>query len=202
MKLWAPNQGIVLREVWRNKVYSVCPVRVVHDSTSWIALYRPPHTLNLWPHTHAGETIRIPQDEWVLAGELWPKGILYLVHVGLGYTFIGTWDEDHIFGGWKIDLVEPVRRTSLGFDYMDQTLDIVVSADRSNWRWKDEDELRQAQALGIFSAEQVNELYQRGERAVQILLENEPPFDNNWENWRPDPALCAPFDYPKGWERV
>jgi len=202
MKLWKPSQGIVLREVWRNKVYSITPVRVVQDSTSWVALYRPPHTVNLWPHTLEGETIRIPQDEWVLAGGPWPKGILYLLRVGFGTIFSGSWNEDRVFSGWKIDLVEPVRRISLGFDYMDQTLDIMVRADRSTWQWKDEAELRQAQALGIFTQEQVNELYQRGERAVQTIQKNEPPFDGNWENWRSNPALDEPFDFPKGWEVV
>lgn len=191
-----------MREVWRNKVYSVTPVRVVQDSSSWIALYRPPYTSNLWPHTREGATIRIPQDEWVLDGGPWPRGILYLVHAGFGHTYTGTWDDDHIFGGWKIDLVDPVRRTSLGFDYMDQLLDIIVSTDRSSWSWKDEDEVRQAQEQGIFTAEQVRNLYQRGERAVQAILENEPPFDENWETWSPNPALREPFDLPKGWDRV
>lgn len=202
MKLWEPGQAIILREVWRNKVYSVSPVRVVQDSSSWIALYRPPHTSNLWPHTHEGVTIRIPQDEWILGGGPWPKGILYLVHVGLAYSYSGGWDENHVFEGWKIDLIEPMRRTSLGFDYMDQLLDIIISADRSTWRWKDQDEVREAQARGIFTAEQVEDLYLRGERAVQMILNNEPPFDADWENWSPDAALREPFDLPTGWDRV
>ncbi|HSM70444.1 MAG TPA: DUF402 domain-containing protein [Anaerolineales bacterium] len=202
MKLWKPGQGIILREVWRNKVYSVTPVRVVQDSVDWIALYRPPHTVNLWPHTLEGETIRIPQDEWVLDGGPWPIGILYLIHVGVGYTYSGEWDQDHIFSGWKIDLVEPVRRTSLGFDYMDQLLDIMVSADRTNWYLKDEDEVQEAQASGIFTAEQVRDLYRRGERAVQTLKENESPFDSDWESWSPTMALRESFDYPDGWDRV
>jgi len=202
MKLWEPNQGIILREVWHNKAYSVTPVRVVGDSEKWIALYRPPHSTNLWPHTLEGKTLRIPQDEWILDGEPWPRGILYLVQVGVGYIYSGAWDENHIFGGWKIDLTVPVRRASPGFDYMDQLLDIIVSADRSAWYWKDEDEVQEAQARGIFTAEQVRELYGRGEHAVQAILENGPPFDCDWENWSPTPALLEPFDYPKGWERV
>ena len=201
-KLWEPSQAIVMREVWQNKVYSVTPLRVVQDSSSWVALYRPPNSTNLWPHTRKGETIRIPQDEWVLKGEPWPKGIFYLVHVGVGYTFSGAWDEDHIFGRWKIDLIEPVRRTSLGFDYMDQFLDIIVSADRSKWYWKDEDEVCEAQERGILTEEKVGDLYRRGERAVQTIMENEPPFDGNWKNWRPNPAFDEPFDFPNGWEHV
>lgn len=31
MKLWEPGQGIVLREVWRGRVYSIIPVRVAQD---------------------------------------------------------------------------------------------------------------------------------------------------------------------------
>jgi hypothetical protein len=202
VKLWEPNQGIILREVWRSEVYSVTPVRVVQDSTNWIALYRPPHMTNLWPHTLEGETIRIPQDEWVLAGGPWPKGVLFLVHVGVGYFYSGDWDDDHAFSGWKIDLVEPVRRTSLGFDTMDQLLDIIVEPDRSSWYWKDEDEVQEAQSRGIFTAEQVRDLFRRGERAVKTIMDNEPPFDADWQSWESTPALREPFEYPEGWERV
>jgi hypothetical protein len=203
MRLWEPGQGIVMREVWRDKVYTIFPVRVVQDSSSWTALCLPPHAVALYPRTPEGVPIRIPVDEWVLDGGPWTGGdVLYLVHVGLGYTATGSWDDDHIFGGWKIDLVEPVRRTPLGFDYMDQLLDIIISADRSIWRWKDDDEVREAQARGIFTADQVSDLYQRGERALQALLANEPPFDGDWENWRPNPAWRVPFDLPQGWEQV
>ena len=203
MKLWEPGQGVVMREVWRKKVYSIIPVRVAQDSPGWSALYLPPQTVGLWPHTREGITIRMPVDEWVLNGGPWEGGdVLYLVQPGLGYTATGFWDDDHIFDHWKIDLVEPVRRTLLGFDYMDQLLDIIVSADRSTWQWKDEDEVRQAQARRIFTAEQVSDLYQRGERAIQAMLANEAPFDGGWEDWKPDPTWRVPFDLPKGWERV
>ena len=203
MKLWKPGQVIVIREIWQNKVYSVTPVRVVQDSSSWSALYLPPQTPCLWPHTRKGVSIRIPTDEWVLDGGAWTSSdVLYLVQPGSGYTAVGFWDDDYSFNSWKINLEKPMRRTPHGFDYMDQLLDIVVSADRSKWHWKDEDEVRQAQNLGLFTAEQVNELYQLGERAVRSLLANEPPFDCGWENWRPDPALRIPLDLPQGWEQV
>ena len=203
MKLWEPGQVIVLREVWRSKVYSIVPVRVVQDSSSWSALYLPPQTPCLWPHTRAGATIRIPTDEWVLEGEAWIGGVvLYLVQPGSGYSALAFWDNDHIFDHWKINLEEPMRRKPLGFDYMDQLLDIIISANRLTWRWKDEDEVRQAQACGIFTTEQVSGLYQRGERVLHSIMANEPPFDGGWENWKPDPAWRVPLDLPKGWERV
>lgn len=203
MRLWDPGQGIVMREVWRNKVYSIFPVRVAEDSPSWTALCLARRSIGLYPHTHDGVPLRIPEEEWVLDGEPWTGGdVLYLVPAGLGYMFTGLWDADHIFRGWKIDLIEPARRTSLGFDYMDQLLDIMVNADRSTWHWKDEDEVREAQARGIFTAEQARDLYRRGERALQSLLKNEPSFDGNWEHWSPDPAWRISFELPQGWEQV
>ena len=63
MKLWEPGQGIVIREVWRNKVYSICPVRVAQDSTGWTALCLPPQAIALYPHTRQGVPIRILLDE-------------------------------------------------------------------------------------------------------------------------------------------
>jgi uncharacterized protein len=203
MKRWEPGQAIVLREVWRNKVYSIIPVRVAQDSSSWSALYLPPQTVCLWPHTSAGEPLRIPANEWELDGDPWTGGdVLYLVQPGSGYTAIAFWNENNLFDHWKINLEEPMRRTPLGFDYMDQILDIIIRADRSTWHWKDEDEVRQAQALGIFTAEQVSGLYQRGERVIQSILANEPPFDGGWENWKPNPAWRVPLDLPHGWEHV
>ena len=203
MKLWEPGEGIVLREVWRHKVYSIFPVRVVQDSPAWTVLCLPRLAIALYPHTREGIPIRIPEEEWIVEAEPWMGGnVLYLVHAGFCYKYGCSWDEDHIFQGWKIDLVEPIRRTSLGFDYLDQLLDIIVSADRTAWYWKDEDEVREAQARGLFTAEQVSDLYRRGERALQTLLRNEPPFDRTWETWRPDPAWLASFDLPQGWEQV
>lgn len=203
MKLWEPGQVLVIREIWRNKVYSVTPVGVVQDSMDWSALYLPPQTLCLWPHTREGIPIHIPTDEWVLDGGAWTSSdVLYLIQPGSGYTVVGFWGDDYFFNSWKINLEKPMRRTRHGFDYMDQILDIVVSADRSMWHWRDEDEVREAQARGIFTAEQVDGLYQLGKRAVQSLLTNEPPFDRDWENWRPNPAWRIPLDLPQGWEQV
>jgi hypothetical protein len=198
--LWTPGQGILLREIWHDRVYSVVPVRVVQDSPHLTALYLPPGTRSLWPHTRAGETIRIPADDWVLDGGPWEGGdLLYLFQPGVGYTATAVWDREHVFDHWKIDLVEAPRRTRLGFDYMDQLLDILVSADRSTWRWKDDDEVVEAQARGIFGAEQAHELYRRGEEALKALLTNAPPFDSDWQSWKPEPALQIPFDLPADW---
>ena len=67
---------------------------------------------------------------------------------------------------WYIDLQEPLRRTAIGFDTNDHLLDIVISADRSVWRMKDEDEFEEAVRLGVFSQEEAQAIRAEGERVI------------------------------------
>jgi hypothetical protein len=202
MKLWNSGEVVAVREVLRNKVYSAVAMRVVEDTENFSVLYISPQTCVHWPHTLNGGGIRIPPAEWILVEDPWPfSDTLYLIQPGAGYTVIAFWNS-MTFDHWKINLEEPMRRTELGFDYMDQLLDIIVDPDRSTWKWKDEDEIQEAQARGMFTAEQVRDLYQRGEYAVQLLQSRTPPFDREWENWKPELSWRAPLHLPEGWERV
>ena len=102
---------------------------------------------------------------------------------------------------WYIDLQEPLRRTPLGFDTMDHLLDVVVSPDRLEWHWKDEDEFAEALALGRFSVEEASAIRAEGRRALQRLQDGAPPFAPAWESWRPPtdwpiPALPADWHQP------
>ncbi len=201
-KLWEPGQVVVVREVLKGKIYSAVAMRVVQDAPDFSVLYLAPQTPYLWPHTSAGESIRIQTEHWVLREEPWPFGdTLYLIQPGSGYTVTAVWNEV-IFDFWKINLEEPMRRTELGFDYMDQMLDIIVTPDRSSWRWKDEDEIQLALERGILSKEQARGLYQLGESAVQKLQSKQPPFDKDWDKWKPELSWRASLHLPKGWDRL
>ena len=70
---------------------------------------------------------------------------------------------------WYINLQKPYRRMAHGFDTLDQTLDVIVSPDRSSWQWKDEDELQELRDRGVISAEQAHELRLEGERAIALV---------------------------------
>ena len=80
----------------------------------------------------------------------------------------------------------------MGFDTQEHVLDVLIPADRSTWSWKDEDELASAVADGLFTAEEADRFRAAGERAVEQILLREPPFDEDWEGWRPDPAWPTP----------
>jgi hypothetical protein len=98
------------------------------------------------------------------------------------------WEVEH----WYVNFERPLERTELGVDTFDWKLDLIVHPDGS-YRWKDEDELEQAAALGLLDADEV-----RAE-AADVLAEW--PFPTGWEDWRPDPAWPAP-QLPKGWDVV
>ena len=53
---------------------------------------------------------------------------------------IAFWQDDRTtLRTWYVNLQDPFRRSALGFDYLDQELDVIVSPDLERWRWKDEE---------------------------------------------------------------
>ena len=110
-------------------------------------------------------------------------------------------EENREFVGWYINLQEPLRRTAIGFDFMDQDLDIVVKPDLSEWVWKDKESFARAQELGIFSDQQAREIRAEGERVIERVRTQTFPFNGGWENWFPDPEWPIPC-LPKGWDKL
>jgi hypothetical protein len=78
---------------------------------------------------------------------------------------------------------------------MDHALDVLVEPD-GTWSWKDEDDLAEAQALGVFSGEEVAAIRAEGERVLSA-----PPWPTGWEDWRPDPSWPGP-ELRQDWDVV
>jgi hypothetical protein len=101
---------------------------------------------------------------------------------------------------WYINLEVPQQRTRLGFDYLDQLLDVVMRPDRTSWEWKDEDEIREAVALNLMTSAEADALRLVGLDAVSTLQSQQPPFQSTWAGWRPDPSWAVP-ELPRGWDQ-
>jgi predicted RNA-binding protein associated with RNAse of E/G family len=84
---------------------------------------------------------------------------------------------------------------------MDQILDIVISPDLSDWRWKDEDEFAEAERIGVYTSEQAQAIRAEGERVIARLNAQESPFCDGWDNWLPPDEWSIP-KFPLGWEEV
>ncbi|MFB9833832.1 DUF402 domain-containing protein [Actinoallomurus acaciae] len=72
-------------------------------------------------------------------------------------------DAEGRCGGWYVDFVRPCRRTAIGIDTFDLLVDLVVTADLSAYRWKDEDEYLQDRRPGLID----DTLHRRVEGARQ-----------------------------------
>ena len=117
---------------------------------------------------------------------------LRIITPGSRHSIILFWTAtfgEHLL--WYVNLEEPLVRTPIGFDYLDQMLDIVVAADLSEWKWKDEDEFEEGVAHGILSPEEADVIRAEGERVLEALNAGRSPFDEPWAQWRPDPSWPA-----------
>ncbi len=199
MSRWNAGDPVTVREVWRGKIWTVRALTVVQDEPELLALYQGKGTPWKRPCGADGHPIRLPDQPWQLQDASLNEDTLRLILPGLAHSVLVIWQKRWDLTCWYINLEEPFRRTPIGFDYMDETLDIVVEPDMSSWRWKDEDEFEEALAKGIYSAEQALEIRAEGERALKRLLAREPPFDKRWEDWRPDPTWVKP-KIEDGWE--
>jgi len=186
MQRWKSGDQIVLREMYEGKIWTETPVTVVQDERDLLVLYTFAGTVRKRPVGEDGQFLRLPEVSWSLVDEVCKLDALRLVIPGAFYSVLLLWTEgQREFVGWYLNLENPLCRTATGFDFLDQVLDIIVSPDRLKWYWKDEDELLEAQARGLISAQKATMLRREGNRAIKLLCSGLPPFDGNWENWRP-----------------
>ena len=99
---------------------------------------------------------------------------------------------------WYVNLEDRLVRTPIGFDYLDQLLDIEIAADLSEWRWKDENEFQEAIASGLLTPEEADVIRTEGEGVIAALDAGRSPFDEPWDRWRPARSWRLP-GLPDGW---
>jgi predicted RNA-binding protein associated with RNAse of E/G family len=189
-----------MREMWDGHVWAARPMTVVRDDPDVIALYMAIGTPWKRPVAPDGSVLRMPWREWTLADDVWRRrSFLHLVGPGEAHAAMVAFDEEGRFAGWYINLQEPLRRTAVGFDYMDQMLDVEVEPDLS-WRMKDEAELQEEVDRGLISAAQAGEVRAEARRVIDRIERRAAPFADGWDRWRPDPAWVIPRFTP-GWDR-
>jgi hypothetical protein len=138
---------------------------------------------------------------WELDAWVWhTRRILQVTPFDAAHSLGLHWDHaSGDFLGWYVNLQEAVRRSPLGphvYDTFDQMLDVWIEPDGS-WRWKDWDELVEAERVGLFTSAEVAAIRAEGERVIAGLGTRLP---TGWEDWRPDPSWALPT-LPEGWDR-
>ena len=195
----------VRRDVLRGKVWTATPYRVIRDTGTELMLACWPGVEMLAPTTwiewlRTGDAAvrnqgipNLVAGRWELDRWTWRDTTL-LARFGAGQyfsvsRFFGT---EGRCGGWYVDFVRPCQRTPIGIDTFDLLVDLVVEADLSGYRWKDEDEYAQGRRLGLID----DPLHQRVDTArqqvVSLVESRQGPFADDWSSWRRDPAWRAP----------
>jgi hypothetical protein len=196
-----PGDPIVIREVWRGRVFEARPSLVVQDDPDQTMLLLPGGVACGLPIGPDGRERRLPDGPWRLeVRRRGPEPFLSFAWPETPYSVL-RWTTTDGRAVWYVNLQAPLERTSIGFDTVDHALDVLVELDGSGWRWKDEDELDEAVVDGLFSATAAEEFRRWGERARDRVLSGDPPFDRDWSDWRPDPGWPVPELVP-GWDEV
>lgn len=203
MTRFSPGQQVAIRYIWFGKLSHARPVTVVHDSDDLIALYlRPGAVCKALPADKTTWTDLLLAGDWPLVDVPWQwSRVLMLARPGRWSSVWGFWPEDGADGphAWYVNLEEPMRRSSAGFDTRDLQLDLVVMPDM-RWSWKDEVEFAEMCDLGLITAEEARTVRAEGEALIELVERGDPWF-LEWKDWAPDPSWPIPA-LPEGWDKL
>jgi hypothetical protein len=180
---------VVLREVWKGRVWKARPWIVVEDSPELLAFYIPEGAPMKVPPGSG-----IPRDEWTLEDGRFGEDAVRIARPGERHSILHFWRED-TFYAWYVNVERPLTRSAVGFDYLDLELDLLCKPDGS-WELLDEDELEEAQRRGVIAADEAAAVRAEADSVLAAW-----PFPTGWEDFRPDPAWPLP-QLPAGWEEV
>ncbi len=190
LRRFQAGETVAIREVLHGKVWTRRPVQVVEDSDEQFVSYLAPGTLIDYPiGVQHGETCFAMwlSGEWdLLHKEFQAPGMLRIAPVGQPFEIFGWSGEERGVTSWYVNFQQPLRRTPSGFDTMDETLDLIVSADCTTWSRRDEDELELAVAMGVYTRADARRLYEICATVEAALGQGLPPWDvARWGNWSP-----------------
>lgn len=204
---WQPGDHITVRTIWHGRIHSAHPMVVVEDDGDMLVGYLVPGQLFKRPFylegPAAGEQARVPEASlaWELRDEPWRgHGSLRFFQRGAAHSviaFLSPQDVDR----WYVNLEDPPTRTPIGIDTRDHMVDLVFTTDLASFRWKDLDELDEALALGVVTAEEGAAFRAEGERVIELMRDGHPAVQERWRTWSPSPGWTVPV-LPPGWDRV
>jgi hypothetical protein len=190
----APGEPIVRRDVWHGRPVVGWGGIVVADDEDLLALYMP-----------EGSPLGFPPEDFFGAPHPWSNkdrwtghGVLQLQRPGEMHAVWVFWSgPERELGSWYLNVQEPFRRSSIGFDTQDLELDLVVSPD-GRWRFKDDEKMDGWIERGRWTASEVEGIRAEGRRLAARLEAGERWWDERWASWTPDPGWPVP-QLPAGW---
>ena len=110
-------------------------------------------------------------------------------------------DADGAFRGIKINLQTPLRRTAIGFDTTDNSLDVVMGR-ALRWSWKDLEQTHARVAAALSYPPEAAGFIEEAVRVITAIEARRSPFSDDeleaWAAWTADAGWRAP-SLPSGW---
>lgn len=189
--MWARGDVVALRDVWFDAVWRAVAGITVEDAPGRSVFWIPAGSQAAYPADTDGTEIRLPRPAFGRDLRRTKRPIVVVCDEGAPWTlwlFFGDDGFDH----WYVNFERYLGRTAVAYDSVDHKLDLIVDPDGA-LRWKDEDELEQAGALGLVDVAAV--------RRDAELAVTRPPWPTGWEAFEPD-AAWEPAELPPGWDLV
>jgi predicted RNA-binding protein associated with RNAse of E/G family len=191
---------VVWRHLYRGRLRWAIPNLLIEETPEQIVSLLVPGTVCKAP-TSYGQVGYVQQllDGWKVGDFVWhTRRMLRLSPLDAAHAIDLHWDHaTGAFLGWYVNLQEPLRPSPIGYDTFDQMLDIWIEPD-GTWRWKDWDELVEAEQVGIFTHAEADAIRAEGQRVIHSLDRLLP---TGREAWQPDPDWPLPA-LPEGWDRT
>jgi hypothetical protein len=184
---------VALRYITTAGRIEICwPCRVVDDRDDLLALFIAAGSrYKAGPKRTAAEKRRDPATGLPPHEHVWRDDTLRLMFPGRSHSVLLFWRRQS--GGRKllkyfVNLEEPFRRTAVGFDTQDHTLDIELTP-QLGWRWRDEDELMNHVTEGFYTAALAAAARREGEGVIEAILRRDHECLRGWPQW------CPPSDW-------
>ena len=180
---WLEGDNVLLRHVGSAKTY-VWPHTIVRDDGDIVLMYIPEGTEIRRARTGGSPPEPMPS----LTSRM---DVLRVLDVRLRYSVWLVWvvamgtpsywphfEGLDRFRGWKADIHSLPLRTDRGFDYTDDSLDLILTPEREILM-KDEAHFQMLVDARVYSASEAKEIYRVYEEAEQAAKERRFPFDES-----------------------
>jgi hypothetical protein len=199
------GETVIRRDTHAHQVWTASPHRVLADRghdltlaywpgiTSWAPKPWVAWTRDRDPAARAGTLSSLAAGSWELERWTW-QDTLWISNLRDDELFTVNLFTDLQRGPtfWYLNFQRPFTRTKIGVDTFDLFLDLVLDADLSNPRWKDEAEYHQARRLGIIDEETYRQIEAARERALALAGSSLQAIAEQWEGLRFDPSWPTP----------
>lgn len=204
MSVASASQGAVvaLRYITTDGRIEICwPCRVVADRSDLVALFiAGGSSYRADPKKTAAQKSVAPRRPTPERTDAWRNDTLRLMFPGRRHSVLLFWEgrgDLRRFVRYFVNMEEPFRRTPIGFDTQDHTLDVNVTP-TLEWQWRDESELESHVEHGFYTTDLAGAVRREGEQAIDEIVRGRHPC-LQWQSWAPNPEWATPA-IPGGWD--